>query len=78
MKFIGERSVGDGKVAMEAAVAHYVEFAEPPTAAALAHRLGEESDEKPKVKRYSFVELEGHLCPACREVVSLMEASSGG
>ena len=30
--------------------------------------------EKPKVKKWSFIELEGHLCHTCRAVVELMEA----
>ena len=54
MAFIGQKAVKDGAVAMEAAVAHHAEFAEPPTVAALAHRLGEGRQER-----------ERHECPAC-------------
>jgi len=43
MQNIGRRKPEDGKVALEAAVAHLAEFGEPPTVAALQHRLGEES-----------------------------------
>lgn len=46
MQNIGRRKPEDGKVALEAAVAHLAEFGEPPTVAALQHRLGEER-EKP-------------------------------
>ena len=54
MRYIGLKAPEDGAVAMEAAVAHHAEFAEPPTVAALAHRLGEEREER-----------ERHECPAC-------------
>ena len=55
MQAIGRRSLADGVVAMEAAVAHYAEYAEPPTVAALAQKLGEEAGE-PR---------ERHSCPDC-------------
>ena len=43
MQFIGRKKPEDGVVALEAAIAHYAEFAEPPTEAALRQRLGEEA-----------------------------------
>ena len=43
MQFIGRKKPEDGQIALEAAVAHYAEFAEPPTVKALAQRLGEEA-----------------------------------
>jgi hypothetical protein len=54
MQAIGRRSLEDGVVAMEAAVAHYAEFGEAPTVAALAHTLGVEAKERPR-----------HECPDC-------------
>ena len=41
MQFIGRKRPEDGAVAMEAAVAHYAEYNEPPTVAKLTHELGE-------------------------------------
>jgi len=43
MQFIGRKSVEEGRVALEAAVAHLAEFGEPPTVKALQHRLGQEA-----------------------------------
>lgn len=75
MAYIGQKSVEDGQVAMEAAVAHLAEYGEPPTPAALAHRLGEERGERTKVSRMSYQELEAHLCDGCRaSVLAAMEA----
>ena len=47
MRHIGYKTVEDGCLALEAAVAHVAEFGEPPTVAALHHRLGEEKEDKP-------------------------------
>jgi len=44
MTHIGRKSLEDGKVALEAAVTHLAELGEPPTVAALQHRLGEEKE----------------------------------
>jgi len=44
LRYIGLKKPEDGAVAMEAAVAHYAEYAEPPTVMALAHKLGEDGD----------------------------------
>lgn len=48
MQFIGRKAPEDGRVALEAAVAHVAEFGEPPTVPALQHRLGEEKAETPE------------------------------
>ena len=47
VRHIGSKTLEDGKVALEAAVAHQAEFGEPPTVPALMHRLGEEKAETP-------------------------------
>ncbi len=57
MQSIGRRSLEDGKVAMEAAVAHYAEFGEAPTVAALVQRLGVESGERVSVQRWTAPEI---------------------
>jgi hypothetical protein len=57
MQSIGRRSLDDGKVAMEAAVAHYGVYGEAPTVAALAQRLGVESGERVSVQRWSAPEI---------------------
>ena len=54
MQAIGRRSLEDGKAAMEVAVAHHAEYAEPPSVGQLEHKLGEEREPK-----------ERHECPAC-------------
>lgn len=43
MQFIGRKKPEDGRVALEAAVAHYAEFGEAPTVPSLQHKLGEEA-----------------------------------
>lgn len=43
MQFIGRKNPEAGAVAMEAAVAHYAEYNEPPTVKALAGKLGQGS-----------------------------------
>jgi len=48
MQFIGRKAPEDGRVALEAAVAHLAEFGEPPTVPALIHRLGEETEREPE------------------------------
>ena len=52
---IGRRSLEAGKAAMEVAVAHHAEFAEPPSIGQLEHKLGEEREAK-----------ERHECPLCQ------------
>ena len=54
MQFIGRKKPEDGAVAMESAVAFLAEYAEPPTVAQLAHRIGEEREEGKR-----------HACPDC-------------
>lgn len=54
MQCIGRRSLKDGKAAMEVAVAHHAEFAEPPSVGQLEHSLGEEREPKDR-----------HECPTC-------------
>jgi hypothetical protein len=68
MQSIGRRSLDDGRVAMEAAVAHYGEFGEAPTVAALAQRLGVEQESK---------EVRMCICPACGQGHRAKEVSSG-
>jgi hypothetical protein len=44
MQFIGRKKPEMGRVALEAAVAYVAEYGEPPTVAALTHKLGEEHE----------------------------------
>ncbi len=56
MQAIGRRALEDGKAAMEVAVAHHAEYAEPPSVSQLEHDLGEERGAK-----------ERHECPLCQQ-----------
>jgi hypothetical protein len=46
MRYIGRKSLDDGKVALAAAVDYVAEYGEAPSQAALAHKLGEEQESK--------------------------------
>lgn len=63
MQFIGRKSVEEGRVALEAAVAHLAEYGEPPTVAALIHRLGEEATKPEEGCHHSW---KCELCGATR------------
>jgi len=62
MQFIGRKSVEEGRVALEAAVAHLAEFGEPPTVKALQHRLGQEA--KPECE-HEWVSVSADKCEKC-------------
>jgi len=63
MQFIGRKSVEEGRVALEAAVAHLAEFGEPPTVKGLIHRLGTETTKPEEGCHHSW---KCELCGATR------------
>ncbi len=62
MQFIGRKKPEDGDAAMAAAVAHYAQYNEPPTVAALAEKLGQESSALPDL----------YSCPDCNFTAQLV------